>query len=81
MTKANLTALLERKLRKFKRDPKLFLIDSKGYRVAHQSWKKAIKLGSFLWILACFMLATFYYSFMASDRYVSQASLIIKQAD
>ena len=27
MTKAKLTALLERKLRKFKRDPKLFLID------------------------------------------------------
>ncbi|MCP1267572.1 sugar transporter [Aeromonas hydrophila] len=27
------------------------------------------------------MLATIYYSFVASDRYVSQASLIIKQAD
>ncbi|MGL6369962.1 sugar transporter [Aeromonas hydrophila] len=81
MTKANLTALLERKLRKFKRDPKLFLIDSKGYKVAHHSWKKTIKLGSFLWVVVCFSLAALYYGTIASDRYVSQASLIIKQAD
>lgn len=81
MTKANLTALFERKLRKLKRDPKLFLIDSKGYQVAHHSWKKAVKLGSFLWVVVCFSLAALYYGVIASDRYVSQASLIIKQAD
>ncbi|EKB18659.1 polysaccharide transporter [Aeromonas veronii] len=81
MTKANLTALFERKLRKLKRDPKLFLIDSKGYQVAHHSWKKAVKLGSFLWVVVCFSLAALYYGAIASDRYVSQASLIIKQAD
>lgn len=71
----------EKKIRKLKRDPKLFLIDSKGYRVAHSSWKKAIKLGSFLWVVVCFSLAALYYGTLASDRYVSQASLIIKQAD
>ncbi len=71
----------EKKIQKLKRNPKLFLIDSKGYRVAHSSWKKAIKLGSFLWVIVCFSLAALYYGAIASDRYVSQASLIIKQAD
>ncbi|PJG60221.1 sugar transporter, partial [Aeromonas cavernicola] len=72
---------LGRKLRKLQRDPKRFLIDSKGYKAAHFSWQRAIKLGSFLWVLLCFGLAVGYYSLLASDRYVSQASVIIKQAE
>ncbi|MFK0667469.1 sugar transporter [Aeromonas salmonicida] len=81
MIKKIMPVFFEKKIRKLKRDPKLFLIDSKGYRVAHSSWKKAIKLGSFLWVVVCFSLAALYYGTLASDRYVSQASLIVKQAD
>ncbi|MFQ2213124.1 sugar transporter [Aeromonas dhakensis] len=81
MNMARFISPFGRKLRKLKRDPKLFLIDSKGYQVAQFSWKKTIKLGSFLWVVVCFSLATLYYGTLASDRYVSQASLIIKQAD
>ncbi|PJG60124.1 sugar transporter [Aeromonas cavernicola] len=72
---------VRRKLRKLKRDPKRFLIDSKGYKAAQFSWKKAIKLGSFLWVVCCFSVAILYYGIIASDRYVSEASIIIKQAD
>ncbi|EQB2602505.1 sugar transporter [Aeromonas salmonicida] len=81
MIKKIMPIFFEKKIQKLKRDPKLFLIDSKGYKVAHSSWKKAIKLGSFLWVIVCFSLAALYYGTLASDRYVSQASLIIKQAD
>lgn len=73
MTKANLTALLERKLRKFKRDPKLFLIDSKGYKVAHHSWKKTIKLGSFLWVVVCFSLAALYYGCSRATELITKS--------
>ncbi|MBV8041083.1 sugar transporter [Pluralibacter sp.] len=76
-----LLAPVSRKLRKLKRDPRLFLVDSRGFRVATYSWKKAVRLGSFLWVVGCFLLAALYYCVIASDRYVSQASLIIKQAD
>jgi capsular polysaccharide transport system permease protein len=81
MNISTLKTHIGRKLRKFRRDPKRFLIDSKGYRAARFSWKKAVRLGSFLWVLFCFGVATLYYVAIANDRYVSEASIIVKQAD
>jgi len=70
-----------RKLRKLKTKPKNFIIDSSGYRLAHRSWQQSLKLGSFLWVIACFAIAVLYFGFVASDRYVSRAELVVKQAD
>lgn len=70
-----------RKLRKLSNEPKRFFIDSSGYRIAHRSWQQSLKLGSFLWVVVCFTLAVFYFGLVASDRYVSRAEVIIKQAD
>jgi len=70
-----------RKLHKLKTKPKHFIVDSSGYRLAHNSWKKSLKLGSFLWVLACFAVAVLYFGLIASDRYVSRAELVIKQSD
>lgn len=70
-----------RKLRKFRRNPKGFLIDSSGFQIAHHSWQQSLKLGSFLWVLVCFVIAALYLGVIASDRYVSRAELMIKQAD
>lgn len=81
MSASTLLAPLTRKLRKLKRDPKLFVVDSKSFQAAHHSWKRTLRLGSFLWVLGCFAIACVYYGVIASDRYVSRASLIIKQAD
>ena len=70
-----------RKLRKLGNEPKRFFIDSSGFQIAHRSWQQSLKLGSFLWVLACFAIATLYLGVIASDRYVSRAEIIIKQAD
>ncbi|WP_270792933.1 sugar transporter [Aeromonas sp. QDB21] len=70
-----------RKLRKLSNEPKRFFIDSSGFRIAHRSWQQSLKLGSFLWVVVCFTLAVFYFGLVASDRYVSRAEVIIKQAD
>lgn len=70
-----------RKLRKLKTKPKHFILDSSGYRLAHRSWQQSLKLGSFLWVILCFVIAMIYFSAIASDRYVSRAELVIKQAD
>ena len=70
-----------RKLRKLGNEPKQFFIDSSGFKIAHRSWKHSLKLGSFLWVLACLAVAVLYLGFIASDRYVSRAEVIIKQAD
>ncbi|MFQ1947456.1 sugar transporter [Aeromonas veronii] len=72
---------LVRKFRKLSNNPKRFFIDSSGYQIAHRSWQHSLKLGSFLWVLACFAMAAFYLGGVASDRYVSRAEIIIKQAD
>ena len=76
---------LRRKLRKLQRDPRSFLIDSKGFKVAEQgakrTWKQMIRLGSFMWVVAIFLLAVVYYTAIASDRFVSEAKVIIRQAD
>ncbi|MFO3904271.1 sugar transporter [Enterobacter hormaechei] len=70
-----------RKLHKLKKKPKDFIVDSSGFRLAQHSWKKSLKLGSFLWVVACFAIAVIYFGLIASDRYVSRAQLVIKQAD
>lgn len=70
-----------RKLRKLKTKPKHFIVDSSGFRLAQRSWKHSLKLGSFMWVVACFAIAVLYFGLIASDRYVSRAQLVIKQAD
>ncbi|AUU83945.1 sugar transporter [Leclercia sp. LSNIH1] len=72
---------LMRKLRKLKTKPKTFIIDSSGFRIVQRSWKQSLKLGSFLWVVALFSIAAFYFTLIASDRYVSRAEIVIKQAD
>ncbi|MCX9059177.1 sugar transporter [Citrobacter portucalensis] len=79
--KTNKQSVLMRKIKKLKNKPKDFIIDSSGYRLAHKSWKKSLKLGSFLWVVVCFALAAIYFCLIASDRYVSRAELVVKQAD
>jgi len=81
LTRSNKSSGLMRKLNKLKTKPKHFIIDSSGYKLAHRSWKKSLKLGSFQWVVACFAIAVFYFGFIASDRYVSRAELVVKQAD
>jgi len=79
--RSNKASGMMRKLHKLKTKPKNFFIDSSGYRLAQRSWKQSLKLGSFLWVVACFAIAVFYFGLIASDRYVSRAQLVIKQAD
>ncbi len=79
--RSNKSSGLMRKLQKLKTKPKNFIVDSSGYRLAHRSWKQSLKLGSFQWVLACFAIAVIYFGLIASDRYVSRAELVVKQAD
>ncbi|MFM5738842.1 sugar transporter [Aeromonas veronii] len=81
LIKSEKSSRFVRKLRKLSKEPKRFFIDSSGYQIAHRSWQNSLKLGSFLWVVLCFAIATVYFGFIASDRYVSRAELIIKQAD
>ncbi len=80
-TRFNKSSGLMRKINKLKTKPKHFIVDSSGYRLAQRSWKKSLKLGSFQWVVACFTIAVIYFGFIASDRYVSRAELVVKQAD
>lgn len=79
--RSNKSSGLMRKLNKLKTKPKHFIVDSSGFKLAHRSWKKSLRLGSFLWVVACFIIAAFYFCVIASDRYVSRAELVVKQAD
>lgn len=79
--RSNKASGMMRKLHKLKTKPKHFIVDSSGYRLAKKSWKQSLKLGSFLWVVACFAIAVIYFGLIASDRYVSRAQLVIKQAD
>lgn len=80
-TRSNKASGMMRKLRKLKTKPKHFIVDSSGFRLAQRSWKHSLKLGSFMWVVACFAIAVLYFGLIASDRYVSRAQLVIKQAD
>ncbi len=72
---------LQRKVRKLKRDPKQFVVDSKAYmgtrRAAYLTWAK---FGSFALVLAASLLVVIYYSLIASPRYVSESQFVVKQA-
>lgn len=80
-TRLNKASGMMRKLHKLKTKPKHFLVDSSGFRLAQRSWKKSLNLGSFMWVVACFAVAVLYFGLIASDRYVSRAELVVKQAD
>lgn len=80
-TRLNKASGMMRKLHKLKTRPKHFIVDSSGFRLAQHSWKQSLKLGSFMWVVACFAIAVLYFGVIASDRYVSRAELVIKQAD
>ncbi|UQI36685.1 sugar transporter [Citrobacter freundii] len=80
-TRLNKASGMMRKLHKLKTKPKHFIVDSSGYRLAKHSWKQSLKLGSFLWVVVCFAIAVIYFGLIASDRYVSRAELVVKQAD
>ncbi len=79
--RSNKSSGLMRKLNKLKTKPKHFIVDSSGFKLAHRSWKKSLKLGSFLWVVGCFAIAALYFCVIVSDRYVSRAELVVKQAD
>lgn len=79
--RSNKASGMMRKLRKLKTKPKHFIVDSSGFRLAQRSWKHSLKLGSFMWVIACFAIAVLYFGLIASDRYVSRAQIVIKQAD
>jgi len=80
-TRLNKASGMMRKLHKLKTKPKHFIVDSSGYRLAKHSWKQSLKLGSFMWVVALFAIAVVYFCLIASDRYVSRAELVVKQAD
>jgi len=73
---------MQRKLRKLKRDPKLFLVDSKAYlgtrKTLYLTWAK---LGSFVLVLLASLLVVSYYTVIASPRYTSQVQFVVKQAN
>jgi capsular polysaccharide transport system permease protein len=74
------TALL-RKMQKLKRDPKLFLVDSKAYIHARKTvYMARAKIGSFAVVLLASLLVVVYFTLIASPRYVSQVQFVIKQA-
>ncbi len=79
--RSNKASGMMRKLHKLKNKPKHFIVDSSGYRLAKHSWKQSLKLGSFMWVVALFGIAVVYFCLIASDRYVSRAELVVKQAD
>ncbi len=68
---------VQRKIRKLKRDPKLFLVDSKASKALYMAWAK---LGAFALVIVASLLVVAYYSVIASPRYVSQVQFVVKQA-
>ena len=80
LSKTELTHL-QRKVRKLKRNPRQFVVDSRAYattrKAAYLAWAK---LGSFALVLLLSLLVVFYYTLWASPRYVSEAQFVVKQA-
>ena len=72
---------LQRKVRKLKRDPRKFMVDSRAYtgtqKAAYLTWAK---FGSFALVLAASLLVIFYYCLVASPRYVTESQFVVKQA-
>ena len=67
----------QRKIRKLKRNPKLFLTDSKASKALYMAWAK---LGAFILVIIASLFVLTYYSVIASPRYVSQVQFVVKQA-
>jgi capsular polysaccharide transport system permease protein len=72
---------VQRKVRKLKRDPKQFLVDSKAYvgtrKAAYLAWAK---LGSFALVLIASVLVVIYYALIASPIYITETKFVVKQA-
>lgn len=79
--KNNALSPIQRKIRKLRNKPMLFVADSKVVKhtntTLYYTWAK---LGSFALVLAATLLICIYYLFIASDSYVSEAKLVVKQA-
>lgn len=84
MSNSNRTEILtanQRKIRKLKNNPKLFLIDSKAYIKTRKTFYYTLaKLGSFALVILATLLVIYYYTAVASPRYVSQVQFVVKQA-
>ncbi|TKB46107.1 lipopolysaccharide biosynthesis protein [Thalassotalea mangrovi] len=78
---ANQLTPLQRKVRKLKRDPKLFVADSKAFvstrKTLYLTWAK---FGSFAIVLAASLMVVVYYSMLASPRYVSETQFVVKES-
>ncbi|MFY0642118.1 MAG: lipopolysaccharide biosynthesis protein [Bermanella sp.] len=72
---------MQRKVRKLKRDPKQFVIDSKAYvgtrKAAYIAWAK---FGSFALVLLASILVVGYYTIVASPRYATNTQFVVKEA-
>lgn len=72
---------LQRKARKFKREPVQFVTDSKAYIKAQKTmYVTRAKLGSFVMVILASLLVVAYYTLFASPRFVSESQFIVKQA-
>jgi capsular polysaccharide transport system permease protein len=74
-------SLMQRKLKKLQSKPLQFVKDSKAYDSAQKgvdyTWAK---FGSFALVLLASALVVFYYTIIASPRYVSESQFVVKQA-
>jgi len=71
----------QRKVRKLKQNPRLFLADSKAYVGAKKTvLMTRAKIGSFALVILASLLVVIYYSMIASPRYVSQVQFVVKQS-
>ena len=72
---------LLRKVRKLKRDPKKFVVESKAYmgtrKAAYIAWAK---FGSFALVLLASILVVVYYTMLASPRYATTTQFVVKEA-
>lgn len=71
----------QRKVRKLKQNPTLFLADSKVYLGAKKTVLMTYgKLGTLTLVMLALLFVVIYYSLIASPRYVSQVQFVVKQS-
>ena len=81
MNKPELLSTSQRKIKKLKRDPKSFFMDSRAYIQARKTaYIARAKIGSFAVVLLASLLVIVYFTLIASPRYVSQVQFVVKQA-
>jgi capsular polysaccharide transport system permease protein len=72
----------QRKLAKLKNKPMQFIKDSVAYDKAQESLiYTRVKFGSFTIVILAFILLVIYFTLIASPRYVSEAQIVVKEAD